>query len=57
MRQASEKERRDALEAQSKRENQQPYATELDDRDHERAKNDEAAPDKVRPGQKPRART
>ncbi|MCW2316165.1 hypothetical protein SAMN06265338_106101 [Rhodoblastus acidophilus] len=57
MRQASEKERRDALEAQSKRENQQPYATELDDRDHEQAKTSESAPEKQRPREKPRAQT
>ena len=33
MKQASEKERREALEARSLREDKQPYATELDDRD------------------------
>jgi len=57
MRQASEKERRDALEAQSKRESQQPYATELDDRDDERAKNSDSAPEKEPPREKPRAQT
>ncbi|MCW2285327.1 hypothetical protein M2323_003224 [Rhodoblastus acidophilus] len=41
MKQASEKERRDALKAQSRREGQQPYATELDDRNHEQAKKEE----------------
>lgn len=41
MRQASDKERREALEAQSRREGQQPYATEVDDRNHEHEKKKE----------------
>jgi hypothetical protein len=41
MRQLSDKERRDALKAQSRREGQQPYATEVDDHNHEHAKKKE----------------
>jgi hypothetical protein len=43
MKQASDEARRQALEAQEKRESRQPYATELDDRDHERANKTETA--------------
>jgi len=52
MKQASEKERREALEAQSRREDKQPYATELDDRDHEHAQEQE----KDRPTKQPKQR-
>jgi hypothetical protein len=48
MRQASEKEHREALEAQSRREDRQPCATELDDRGHEHAKKQEKPQDEPR---------